>query len=144
MKQLLIALLALCGVHGLCQSADNHRLIDALVAMPDPGVIYGVVYYDDGAGDGTILSAGKVEDSQLVQLLPQIRDIVELREAAVPLLIECITDTRRTAISFEPSPRKAPHVHGRIKVPRGFVCLDIVSTGYISRIPRLRRERDHR
>lgn len=123
MKQILFAICLLLCAHGLCQTTDNHKLIDALVTMPDPGG----VYYDDGAGDGSILRSGEHKEYVLTKPLREVQDIVALKHDSIPLLIDCLTDTRPTRITFTPSRWAAPNLSNPIRVPVAFVCLDILS-----------------
>lgn len=85
-------------------------ILDELVSTPD----FGIVYIADGAGDGTILN-GKPA--------PAVRKIVNLHEAAIPLLIRHLDDTRLTSAKY----KVGKHWAAPMAVPVGYLCLDILS-----------------
>ncbi|MGB9071049.1 MAG: hypothetical protein WCC22_00125 [Terriglobales bacterium] len=85
-------------------------LVDELVSTPD----FGIVYIADGAGDGTVLNdkpAGAV------------KKIVNLRDAAIPVLIRHLDDTRITSAKY----KGGAYWDNPIAVPVGYLCLDILS-----------------
>jgi hypothetical protein len=85
-------------------------LMDELVSTPD----LGVVYVADGAGDGSVLNDKPVA---------AVKKIVNLREAAIPLLIRHLNDTRVTSAKY----KGGEHWTTPIEVPVGYLCLDILS-----------------
>lgn len=96
----------------------NGNLIDALVNAPDL-----VTYGEDGAHDATVLALYLQDVDEVVPPKKEVRDIVALKGKAIPLLIDCLDDTRPTSaifiggyVSRKPYP----------KVPVGHVCLDIL------------------
>ena len=97
---------------------SNENLIDALVSAPEL-----VTYGEDGAHDATVLALYMRNVDEVIPPKKEVRDIVALKNKAIPLLIECLDDTRPTSaifiggyVSGEPYP----------KVPVGHVCLDIL------------------
>jgi hypothetical protein len=84
--------------------------VDELVSTPD----FGVVYIADGAGDGTVLNDKPVA---------AVRKIVNLRDAAIPLLIRHLDDTRITSAKY----KGGAYWDNPIAVPVGYICLDILS-----------------
>jgi len=101
------------AVHG------SRRYVDALVALPN----LGPVYYDDGAADGTIMvPTGR--QVPVARHLPAVKAIVDLGDASLPVLIDCLNDTRITSATMtfkggDPDAKPVP-------VPVGEVCLDIL------------------
>ncbi len=96
----------------------NEKLIDALVNAPELQS-----YYDDGAGDATVLEIDG--DNKVRDLKKEVRDILLLKQKAIPLLIEHLSDERLTAATFSGgfiSPSQTYHV------PVGFICLDILTS----------------
>jgi hypothetical protein len=81
-------------------------------------VDFGDVYSDDGAADGTITYKGELLKSVGANLKPdaRVKAVVDLREAAVPLLIAHSDDTRPTQTMFKGS-----------SVPLGHMALDILT-----------------
>jgi hypothetical protein len=91
--------------------ADQDKL---LIALSD--IDFGVVYVDDGAADGTVTEKGQLIGSG-PNLRPdaRVKAVVDLRQSAVPLLIEHLDDRRPTRILFNGRP-----------TPLGHVALDIL------------------
>jgi hypothetical protein len=87
-----------------------------LVALAN--VDFGGVYSADGAGDGTLTYTGEILKSTGANLKPDVRvkTIVDLRAAAVPLLIAHLDDARPTRTMFEGKP-----------TPLGHMALDILT-----------------
>ena len=85
-------------------------ILDELVSTPD----FGIVYIADGAGDGTVLNAKPA---------PAVKKIVNLHDAAIPLLIRHLDDTRLTSAKY----KGGKHWTTPIAVPVGYLCLDILS-----------------
>jgi hypothetical protein len=109
-------------------NADRH--IDALISAPTL-----VTYVDDGAADASVtnVDASSTNVGIVENPIPSVRDIINLRQRAIPTLIVHLDDTRLTAArlcSYYPGGRKecAP-------VPVGYVCLDILTN--IVRAPRI-------
>jgi hypothetical protein len=95
-------------------------LIDSLIAAPKL-----VHYGEDGARDASVLGLYNIDKNGMTNApVKEVADIVALREAAVPLLIEHLDDTRPTSATFHGGylPDSAP----RVKVPVGYICLDIL------------------
>ncbi len=97
---------------------SNQDLIDALVGAPEL-----VTYGEDGSHDATVLALYQDNDGEVIPPKKEVRDIVALKDKAVPLLIECLDDTRPTSAIFI-----GGYVTGKPypKVPVGHVCLDIL------------------
>jgi len=91
-------------------SAQADNLIDDLAATPELGVIY----VDDGAGDGTVLSD---------KPSPVIRKILKRRDTAIPLLIRHLDDMRLTSARY----KGGAYWEEPVEVPVGYLCLDILS-----------------
>lgn len=93
------------------------NLIDALVAAPEL-----VTYGEDGAHDATVLALYDNGDG-VIPPKKEVRNIVALKDKAIPILIDCLDDTRETSAIFI-----GGYVSGKPypKVPVGHVCLDIL------------------
>ena len=100
----------------LSSNADYRQYIDPLVAVAD----FGIHYYDDGAGDATVLFPGTNANPYERPRNPVIA-LVRLREKGFPLLIDCLSDPRVTTVQFDGNSITKP-----IKVPVGYVCLDVL------------------
>ena len=101
------------GIFAAVPSGDRDvpdALVDELVSTPD----FGVVYVADGAGDGTVLNDKPAT---------AVRKIVNLRDAAIPLLIRHLDDTRVTSAKY----KGGQYWDNPATVPVGYVCLDILS-----------------
>ena len=114
LAQLLLAL----AVSPLFASGSNNaksagdRQIEAIAKID-----FGNVYYDDGAADGTITEKGELIGSgPNFKPHPTVKALVDLRNNAIPLLIEHLDDTRPTRAYFKGKP-----------VPLGHVALDILT-----------------
>jgi hypothetical protein len=102
-------------------AANDERYIDALISAP---IL--VTYVDDGAADSSVTNVDANSNRVRVveEPIPSVRDIINLRQRAIPILIVHLDDTRLTSAklcSYFPGGRKecAP-------VPIGYVCLDIL------------------
>ena len=102
-------------------AASAERHIDALISAPTL-----VTYVDDGAADSSVtnVDAHSMRVAVVEEPIPSVRDIINLRQRAIPMLIAHLDDTRLTSAelcSYFPAGRKecAP-------VPVGYVCLDIL------------------
>jgi hypothetical protein len=71
---------------------SGERLMEALAKAE-----MGAIYVDDGAGDGTVTDAPEGPD-------PRVKAVVDLRNAALPLLIRHLDDPRPTHTSFRVRP----------------------------------------
>lgn len=102
----------------LTAPAEYHRYIDSLLDVMD----FRTYYVEDGAADASVLFP---EDSQspynfLIPPTPVVA-LVRLRDRNLPLLIDCLSDSRITSMRFEGNNITRP-----MKVPLGYVCLDIL------------------
>ena len=102
-------------------AASAERHIDALISAP---IL--VTYVDDGAADSSVtnVDANSNRVGVVEAPIPSVRDIINLRQRAIPTLIAHLDDTRLTSAklcSYFPGGRSecAP-------VPVGYVCLDIL------------------
>lgn len=96
----------------------NESLIDALANAPEL-----VTYGEDGAHDATVLALYIQNVDEVIPPKKEVRDIVALKDKAIPLLIECLDNTSPTsAIFIGGYNRNKPYT----KVPVGHVCLDIL------------------
>lgn len=91
-------------------SGNTDAVIDELVATPD----FGIVYVADGAGDGTVLND---------RPSTAVKDIVKIKDAAIPILIRHLDDMRLTSARY----KGGGYWNDPIAVPVGYVCLDILS-----------------
>jgi hypothetical protein len=105
---------AIQQAQGRAPGKSTRRYIDALVSAP---IL--VTYSNDGAADMTVTEVGADQAGVVRNPLPEIRNIVHLREKAIPLLIEHLDDTRLTSARFDANNPRA--------VPVGHVCLDILT-----------------
>ncbi|HZS44678.1 MAG TPA: hypothetical protein VFC63_06210 [Blastocatellia bacterium] len=99
-------------------SKRNGNYIESLLAVKD----LSSVYADDGAGDGTLMENPILE----------IKRIVGLRAAAIPLLIEHLDDERLTTARFS----GGFNTKNPTRVTLGFVCLDILM-GIVEHTPKI-------
>ena len=95
----------------LSTAEDYRKYIDPLVTMDDAGVMYN----DDGAADASVLFPGSGRPRDPVIAL------VRLRAKSLPLLIDCLSDTRVSKAGFGGDATTRP-----MKVPVGYVCLDLL------------------
>jgi hypothetical protein len=99
---------------------SNESLIDALVAAP---TLY-VMYVEDGAADASVLALYPDLDGKATNpIAKEVKDIVSLRDKAIPLLIEHLDDTRPTAATISGGGYLTDKP---IRVPVGHICLDIL------------------
>ena len=102
----------------LSTAADYTKYIDQLLSVPD----FGIEYYEDGAADASVLwpQISKPPYGNLKPAAP-VKAILELKTRALPLLIDCLADARLTNAVFGGN-----KITNRMKVPVGYVCLDIL------------------
>lgn len=89
---------------------DHEKLICDLAA-----VNFGEVYDDDGAADGSVTDESRVASLADENAFAPVRSILDLKDQAIPLLIEHLDDLRPTLIKFNGKP-----------VPLGHIALDIL------------------
>lgn len=113
---LLTLLAAVCLARAQSAVVSKAEQEAQLIALAS--VDFGDVYSDDGAADGTITYKGELLKSVGANLKPDVRvkAVVDLREAAVPLLIAHLDDMRPTQTMFKGKP-----------VPLGHMALDILT-----------------
>lgn len=104
----------------LSNAKDYKRYIDALIQVQD----FGTHYYEDGAADATVVAPEKTEPpyGQAAPVEP-VADLLRLRHRGLPLLIDCLSDSRITSMRFDGNTITKP-----MNVPVGYVCLDILMT----------------
>jgi len=91
--------------------AEQEKMISALAAID-----FGSVYSADESGDGSVTEQGRLSTSGPdAEAFAQVKAIVDLREMAIPLLIEHLDDARPTQTIFDEKP-----------VPLGHIVLDIL------------------
>ena len=91
-------------------NSGTGQYIDALVFYPN----FGPIYREDGAADGSVTAPAPRHQP--------VKNILDLRPKAIPLLIAHLDDTRLTSATFEGGfTRGQP-----LRVPVGHVCLDIL------------------
>jgi hypothetical protein len=89
---------------------EQEKMISALAAID-----FGSVY-SDVSGDGSVTEQGRLATSGPdAEAFAQIKAIVDLREMAIPLLIQHLDDARPTQTTFDEKP-----------VPLGHIALDIL------------------
>jgi hypothetical protein len=92
--------------------ATQVKLLHALALLN-----FGHVYADDGAADGTVTNSGTmIESGPNVKPDARVKAVVDLRSAAIPLLIEHLDDSQPTRTMFQGKP-----------TPLGFIALDILT-----------------
>jgi hypothetical protein len=111
-----IAISAVAQNARLSSPADYRKYIDPLLTVAD----FGIHYYDDGAADASVLFP-MTNDNPYERPRQPVLDLVRLGERGLPLLIDCLGDTRVTNVVFDGSRITRP-----MKVPVGYVCLDIL------------------
>lgn len=104
------------GQQRLSSGADYQRYIAPLLQVKD----FGIQYYDDGAADATVLfplsNASPYERPR-----DPVAALVRLGVKSFPLLIDCLNDGRVTNLEFSGNT-----ITRLMKVPVGYVCLDIL------------------
>lgn len=100
----------------LSSPADYKKYIDPLLGVPD----FGIHYYDDGAADASVLFP-MTKDNPYDRPREPVLALVRLGERSIPLLVDCLSDTRVTSVMFDGTAITRP-----MKVPVGYVCLDIL------------------
>ena len=100
----------------LSSAHDYRKYIDPLVSVPD----FGRLYYDDGAADGSVLFT---VDAKGLQGPPkkEVEAILDLKSASIPLLIDCLSDTRLTSATFSGDWGE------NAKVAVGYICMDLLT-----------------
>jgi hypothetical protein len=89
---------------------DPEKLIRALA-----GVNFGKVYFEDGAADGSVTDEQTITVNEGSGAFAPVRSILDLKDRAIPLLIEHLDDQQPTRTKFNGQP-----------VPLGYVALDIL------------------
>lgn len=115
-KHIIIGILfALCSCEVPTAEREKHNQhstqsnpVDALVFAPD----IGVTYSGDGAADATVLNDPVAEE---------VRSILALYEAAIPLMIAHLDDPRLTRVTFRRGDES------EVLVTVGHICLDILT-----------------
>lgn len=101
-------------------TTSNESMVDALVVAPN---LY-VEYVEDGAADGTVLAIYPNSDGYATNpIAKEVKDIVALRDKAIPLLIEHLDDTRPTWATVS---SRGYITDKPVRVPVGYICLDIL------------------
>lgn len=99
-------------------NSPNENVIDALVNAPKL-----VHYGEDGAHDSSVLALYMKDADEASPPVKEVRDIVAMKNKAIPLLIECLDDTRDTSATFT---NRFSSSGQHFKVPVGHICLDIL------------------
>jgi hypothetical protein len=100
----------------LSSSSEYRKYIDALLGVKD----FGTHYYEDGAADATVLFPSSTTNPY-GRPADAVVAIVRLRQRSLPLLIDCLSDTRVTTVVFDGN-----RITKAMNVPLGYVCLDIL------------------
>lgn len=107
---------SLVGQSSLSSKTDYRKYIDPLLNVDD----FGIEYVDDGAADATVLfpqeaanPPGRPRDAVI--------SLIRLGSKSIPLLIDCLNDSRVTSVRFQGNNMVRP-----MNVPVGYVCLDIL------------------
>ncbi|MBM3763098.1 MAG: hypothetical protein FJW36_22985 [Acidobacteria bacterium] len=96
----------------LSKPQEYSQRIDPLLQIKN----FGMSYSEDGAADGSIL---RPHDRSL--LSPHTLSLVNLRNQAIPILIDCLSDQRVSAAVFQGN-----NITRQIRVPIGYLCLDLL------------------
>lgn len=113
----LLPAMAAKPVH-LASTADYQRYIDPLIAVQN----FGTSYYEDGAADASVVYPESAEAPYgYVQPAPAVVNLVQLGRRGLPVLIDCLSDSRRTKMRFGGNA-----ITSAMDVPVGYVCLDIL------------------
>lgn len=92
---------------GTVLSEPNHEQLLYALAMID----FGNVYVEDGAADGSVTEEWRLSKSgPEAAAFAQVKTLVDLKSAAIPLLIEHLNDTRPTRTLFRGKPVLLGHV----------------------------------
>jgi len=108
---LLVALSADAGQHRLSDKTEYEKYIGTLIHARD----LGTTYSEDGSADASVLDDSRMPHQAVAAL-------VQLGSRALPLLIDCLNDGRLTSATFSGNA-----ITREMKVPVGFVCLDILT-----------------
>lgn len=100
----------------LSGAEDYRKYIGALVAVAD----FGIHYYDDGAADESVLFP-HTDSNPYERPRSEVIAMLRLQSRGIPILIDCLSDGRQTSVQFDGNTVSRP-----IKVPVGYVCLDIL------------------
>lgn len=100
----------------LSDRSGYQKYIDSLLQVKD----FGIHYYDDGAADATVLFPSSSATPYERPRDPVVT-LVRLGVKSFPLLIDCLNDGRVTNVEFSGNTITRP-----MKVPVGYVCLDIL------------------
>lgn len=110
----------------LASAADYHRYIDPLIAVQD----YGTSYYEDGAADASVVYPESAEaPNGYVEPALAVVNLVQLGRRGLPILIDCLSDGRRTKMRFEGNA-----ITSAMDVPVGYVCLDVLMSEVSGRL----------
>jgi hypothetical protein len=98
--------------------AEYLRYIEPLLEVAD----FRTHYVEDGAADATVLfpESNQPPYDYLMPPAP-VTALVRLGAKSIPLLIDCLSDTRITNMRFEGN-----RITQAMNVPLGYVCLDIL------------------
>jgi|ERR1035437_431677 hypothetical protein len=77
-------------------------------------------YYDDGAGDGTVMEIGSNADGKVLKPPHILMEIIKLGDSAIPILISHLDDSRETNLTFNSKAKIYP-------VTIGYICLDLLT-----------------
>jgi hypothetical protein len=77
-------------------------------------------YFDDGAADATVTCPDDCRNP-FPAPVPEVAALMKNPRVTVPLLIDCLADARQTSVQFDGDIGQNP-----MKVPVGYVCLDIL------------------
>lgn len=102
--------------HHLSSAAAYHKYIDPLLAESN----FGVEYTEGGGGDASVLYPLR-NGNPYAPPSSSVIGIVRAGAKAFPALVDCLTDGRTTSVYFDGN-----NITERMKVPVGYVCLDIL------------------
>jgi hypothetical protein len=113
---------------------DRDRILAALLTTDFPNNIY----YDDGAGDGSLILYKQDEKAEYdIVPDPTVKELVNAGDASLPLLISCIGDARPTRIEFKPA-----RAERFVRVPLGYVCLELTTMLVRTPLPKVAMDSD--
>ncbi len=111
-----LALAASAQEKRLSTTADYEKYIAPLLSVKD----FGMHYYDDGAADASVIYPSSASNVYERPLDP-ISSLIRLGKKSHPLLIDCLSDERLTAVWFAGNTTTR-----EMRVPLGYVCLDLL------------------
>lgn len=99
---------------------ENNKLMQSALIDSLINSNFRYEYYDDGAGDGSIMEIGSNSNGRVDRPPRILKKIVDLGDLMIPFLIHHLDDNRETNLRFNSNSKKNP-------VTIGYVSLDILT-----------------